>query len=45
MAPEVGINAVEVCVHRLSRRLEALGATVDIHTVRGVGYLLSEREP
>ncbi len=45
MAPEVGINAVEVCVHRLRRRLEALGATVDIHTVRGVGYLLSEREP
>jgi DNA-binding response OmpR family regulator len=44
MAPEVGVNAVEVCVHRLRRRLEALNAKVEIHTVRGVGYMLSERE-
>jgi two-component system response regulator TctD len=40
MTPEVGANAVEVSVHRLRKRLEAVGAKVEIHTVRGVGYLL-----
>ena len=39
---EVGGNAVEVAVHRLRKKLEAMGAQVEIHTVRGVGYLLSE---
>ena len=45
MASEVGLNAVEVSIHRLRRRLEALGATVEIHTVRGLGYMLSEFQP
>jgi two-component system response regulator TctD len=40
MAPEVGLNAVEVSIHRLRRRLEGLKAKVEIHTVRGLGYLL-----
>lgn len=40
---EVGGNAVEVAIHRLRKRLEAMGASVEIHTVRGVGYLLSEK--
>jgi len=35
-----GPNAVEVLVHRLRRRLQEAGATVAIHTIRGVGYLL-----
>jgi DNA-binding response OmpR family regulator len=44
MSHEVGSNAVEVYVHRLRRRLAELGATVEIHTLRGVGYLISERK-
>ncbi|MDH3582408.1 MAG: winged helix-turn-helix domain-containing protein, partial [Hyphomicrobiales bacterium] len=36
------INSVEVSVHRLRKRLADFGATVEINTVRGVGYLLSE---
>jgi DNA-binding response OmpR family regulator len=44
MAHEIGSNAVEVYVHRLRRRLAELGAAVEIHTLRGVGYLISERK-
>jgi two-component system response regulator TctD len=43
MAPEIGINAVEVSVHRLRRRLERLDAQVEIHTVRGLGYMLASK--
>ena len=39
---EIRSNAVEVYVHRLRRQLAELGANVEIHTVRGVGYLLTE---
>jgi DNA-binding response OmpR family regulator len=39
---ELGSNALEVLIHRLRRRLQDCGANVTIHTVRGVGYLLSE---
>ncbi len=35
-------NAIEVYVHRLRKQLKDAGATVEIHTVRGVGYVLSE---
>lgn len=35
-------NALEVAVHRLRRHLEAAGATVRVHTVRGLGYLLQD---
>jgi DNA-binding response OmpR family regulator len=35
-------NAVEVYVHRLRKQLTDLGATVEISTVRGVGYLMLE---
>ncbi|MBE7159163.1 MAG: response regulator transcription factor [Rhodospirillales bacterium] len=41
MDDDLGSNAVEVYVHRLRKRLEQSGARVSIHTVRGVGYLLS----
>jgi DNA-binding response OmpR family regulator len=43
-AQEVGSNAVEVHVHRLRRHLIATGATVQVHTVRGVGYLIGEEK-
>ena len=37
---ELGSNAIPVHVHHLRRKLLESGATVEIHTVRGVGYLL-----
>jgi len=40
---ELESNAILVHVHHLRRKLEAAGATAEIHTVRGVGYLLTER--
>ncbi len=44
LSGDVGSNAVEVYVHRLRRMLSDCGATVKIHTVRGVGYLLSQEK-
>ncbi|MBS0243450.1 MAG: response regulator transcription factor [Proteobacteria bacterium] len=38
---EVGSNAVEVLIHRVRKRLRDAGAEVTIHTLRGVGYMLS----
>ena len=35
-------NAVEVCVHRLRKQLMELNAGLEIHTIRGVGYLINE---
>jgi DNA-binding response OmpR family regulator len=40
---ELESNAIPVHVHHLRRKLEAAAATAEIHTVRGVGYLLIER--
>src|SRR5215469_10482852 len=40
---ELGSNAVPVHIHHLRRKLLAAGATVEIHTVRGIGYLLGEK--
>jgi len=39
---EIESNAVPVHVHHLRRKLIEGGASVEIHTVRGVGYLLEE---
>jgi DNA-binding response OmpR family regulator len=39
-----GSNALEVLVHRLRRRLQDCAATMRVHTVRGVGYLLVETQ-
>ena len=36
----IGQNAVEVCVHRLRKKLEPSG--INIRTVRGLGYLLDK---
>jgi DNA-binding response OmpR family regulator len=41
---EPGSNPVPVHVHHLRRRLEEMEASVRIHTVRGIGYLLAEVE-
>ena len=40
---EVDSNAVPVHIHFLRKKLAEVGATVDIHTVRGIGYLLEEK--
>lgn len=41
---EVSINSVEANVSRLRKRLLSANASVSIHTLRGVGYLLSEQD-
>ncbi len=38
-------NAVEVYVHRLRRLLSEAGSDVEIHTIRGVGYLMKPARP
>jgi DNA-binding response OmpR family regulator len=39
---ELESNAVPVHVHHLRRKLQDAQATAEIHTVRGIGYLLAE---
>jgi DNA-binding response OmpR family regulator len=39
---KVSSNAVEVYVHRLRKQLSDGGATAQIHTVRGLGYMIAE---
>ncbi len=41
-ADEVGSNALEVLVSRLRKKLGSLGADINLHTVRGVGYMVME---
>ncbi len=41
---EVTPNCIEVCVCRLRKNMQQFGATCEIHTVRGVGYLIRERK-
>jgi DNA-binding response OmpR family regulator len=42
MDDELSSNAIPVHVHHLRRKLSEGGATCVIHTVRGIGYLLTE---
>ena len=35
-------NPIPVHVHHLRRQLDAAGASLMIHTIRGVGYILAE---
>jgi DNA-binding response OmpR family regulator len=42
---ELESNAIPVHVHHLRRKLLDAGASAEIHTVRGVGYLLIETKP
>jgi DNA-binding response OmpR family regulator len=39
---EVAANTIEAIVSRLRRRLQTIHASVTIHTLRGIGYLLTE---
>jgi DNA-binding response OmpR family regulator len=38
---EVASNAIEVLIHRLRKRMQDAKADVHIHTLRGVGYMLT----
>jgi len=42
LSGDVGSNAVEVYVHRLRKQLSEVNADVEIHTIRGVGYLIAQ---
>lgn len=42
LGQEPGSNPIPVHVHELRKQLRTAGATAQIHTVRGVGYLLME---
>jgi DNA-binding response OmpR family regulator len=42
---EPASNAIEILVHRLRKRLREVGAAIEIHTVRGVGYMLTDTAP
>ena len=44
LSGEVASNAIEVYVHRLRKQLSDRGAKVQIHTIRGVGYLIAEEK-
>lgn len=37
----VGSNTIEVAVHRVRKKLQEAGAGADIHTLRGIGYLMA----
>lgn len=39
---ELSSNAIEVLIHRLRKRMCDGGSDVSIHTLRGVGYILSD---
>lgn len=41
---EVSANSLEASISRLRKRLSAVDAAVSIHTLRGVGYLLSDSD-
>ncbi|HYD19534.1 MAG TPA: response regulator transcription factor [Patescibacteria group bacterium] len=36
------VNSVEVLVHRLRKKLQNYDAGIDIHTLRGIGYMIME---
>jgi DNA-binding response OmpR family regulator len=42
LSSEQDSNAIDVSVHRLRKLLTEAEATVQIHTIRGVGYMLAE---
>jgi DNA-binding response OmpR family regulator len=42
---EPGSNTIPVHVHHLRRKLMDAGSTAEIHTVRGVGYMMAENSP
>jgi DNA-binding response OmpR family regulator len=42
LSDQVTPNTIETLISRLRRRLETIEASVSIHTLRGIGYLLTE---
>lgn len=42
LSVDIGSNAVEVYTCRLRKQLALAGARLEIHTIRGVGYVLNE---
>ena len=42
MDDSIESNTIPVHAHHLRRKLQEAGAAVEIHTVRGVGYLLDK---
>jgi DNA-binding response OmpR family regulator len=36
------VNSVEVLVHRLRKKLQAQAPGIEIHTLRGIGYMIAE---
>ena len=44
LTEDVASNAIEVYIHRLRKQLADRGAKVQIHTMRGVGYLIAEEK-
>lgn len=40
---EVSSNAVEVLIHRLRKKLDGAGAEIEIHNLRGLGYMLADK--
>jgi DNA-binding response OmpR family regulator len=45
MDDEIQSNALDAHVSRVRRKLDAAGAGVEIHTIRGVGYLIRQARP
>lgn len=39
---ELASNAIEVLIHRLRKRMQQAHAQIQIHTLRGIGYMLTE---
>ena len=37
-------NSVEIIIHRLRKKLETAGSTLEIRTLRGIGYLVKEKD-
>jgi DNA-binding response OmpR family regulator len=44
ISEQIGSNALEVCIHRLRKQLTEFGADIEIHTIRGVGYMVRDPE-
>jgi DNA-binding response OmpR family regulator len=37
---DVSENAIQVAIHRLRKKLVSAGATFELKTLRGIGYIL-----
>lgn len=42
---DIELTTIDVHIHRLRRMLTVMGATVSIHTIRGVGFMLTAQGP